>query len=157
MTLIPKDTAGYKRNLIMTAPSVQLSYNDSEVRIFWDFDSTGVYSTFNLYWSAAANMAGEAQIARYIPNNPDRYFSNKSIFYKFNRATLGLTVESSLYLRLKGVNASGVEDASNPGVIRYLPSLSEQISQNKAVEMHGFDYTNKIWRKLKTDATGSLI
>lgn len=140
----------------MAAPSLQISYNDSEIRVFWDFDSTGTYASYNLYWSAASNMAGEALVASRIGNTPDVYYSKSSIFYKFKRASIGLTVDSVFYMRLKGVSAAGVEDAANPGAIKYIPSLSEQLDQNKAVEIHGYDYTNKIWRKVKVDATGTL-
>jgi len=101
-------------------------------------------------------MAGEALVASNIGNTPDVYYSKCSIFYKFKRASIGLTVDSVFYMRLKGVSAAGVEDAANPGAIKYIPSLSEQLDQNKAVEIHGYDYTNKIWRKVKVDATGTL-
>jgi hypothetical protein len=140
----------------MAAPSIHIGYNDSEIKVFWDYDSTGTYASFKLYWSANSGMAGEAAIGSNINNTPDGYYSDNSITYKFKRASLGLTVDSVFYLRLKGVTAGGVEDAANPGAIRYIPSLSEQIDQNKAVQIHGFDYTNKIWRKVKVDATGTL-
>lgn len=140
----------------MAAPSIQVSYNDSEIRIFWDYDSTGTYASYNLYWSAAANMAGEALVASGIGNTPDVYYSKTSIFYKFKRELIGRTVDDVFYLRLKGVSAAGVEDAANPGAIKYIPSLPELIAQNKAVEIHGYDYTNKIWRKVSVDATGAL-
>lgn len=140
----------------MTAPAIHIGYNDSEIKVFWDFDSTGAYARFNLYWSVDSGMAGEALVASNIGNTPDGYYSSNSITYKFKRSTIGLTNESVFYMRLKGVSAAGVIDAANPGAIRYIPSLSEQLDQNKAVEIHGFDYTNKIWRKVKVDASGVL-
>jgi hypothetical protein len=140
----------------MTAPSVQMSYNDSEIRVFWDMDTTGAYASFNLYWSVASDMAGESAVKSYINNTPDIYYSNKQIFYKFKRADFGLTNDSVFYMRLKGVSAAGVEDAANPGAIKYIPSLSEQLDQNKAVEVHGYDYTNKMWRKIKVGTDGTL-
>lgn len=140
----------------MAAPSIHIGYNDSEIKVFWDFDSTGTYASFNLYWSVDSGMAGEALVASNINNTPDGYYSSNSITYKFKRASIGLTTASVFYMRLKGVSAAGVEDAANPGEIRYIMSLSEQIDQNKAVEIHGYDYTNSIWRKIKVDATGTL-
>jgi hypothetical protein len=140
----------------MAAPSVQISYNDSEIRVFWDYDPSGAYATYNLYWSVDSGMAGEAQVASNLSNTPDGYYSRQSIFYKFKREDIGLTVDSVFYMRLKGVSASGVEDAANPGATKYIPSLSEKIAHDRAVEIHGYDYTNKIWRKVKVDATGTL-
>jgi hypothetical protein len=140
----------------MAAPSIHIGYNDSEIKIFWDFDKTGVYAWYNLYWSVDSGMAGEALVASNINNTSDGYYSSNSITLKFKREAIGLTNDSVFYMRLKGVSASGVEDAANPGAIRYISSLSEQLDQNKAVEIHGFDYTNKIWRKIKVDTTGTL-
>jgi hypothetical protein len=140
----------------MAAPLIQISYNDSEIRVFWDFDSTGTYAMFNLYWSVSSAMAGEAKVASNIGNTPDAYYSKSSIFYKFKRTAIGLTNDSVFYMRLKGVSAAGVEDAANPGAIKYICSLSEQLDQNKAVEIHGYDYTNKMWRKVKVAVDGTL-
>lgn len=140
----------------MAAPAIQMSYNDSEIRIYWDYDSTGAYATYNLYWSVDSGMAGEALVASNIGNTPDGYYSKNSIFYKFKRDSIGRTIDSVFYMRLKGVSAAGVIDAANPGAIKYIPSLSEQLDQNKAVEIHGYDYTNKMWRKVKVDTTGTL-
>lgn len=140
----------------MAAPSIHIGYNDSEIKIFWDFDSTGTYALFNLYWSVDSGMAGEALVASNINNTPDGYYSDNSITYKFKREVLGLTTDDVFYMRLKGVSAAGVEDAANPGATRYIMSIPEKISQEKAVEIHGYDYTNKIWRKVKVDDTGTL-
>jgi len=140
----------------MAAPSIHIGYNDSEIKVFWDFDSTGTYALFNLYWSVDSGMAGEALVASNINNTPDGYYSDNSITYKFKREALGLTTDDVFYMRLKGVSAAGVEDAANPGATRYIMSIPEKISQEKAVEIHGYDYTNKIWRKIKVDNTGTL-
>jgi hypothetical protein len=140
----------------MAAPTIQISYNDSEIRVYWDFDSTGTYASYNLYWSVASDMAGEALIKGGIPNTPDFYYSNRHIFYKFKRETIGQTINSVFYMRLKGVNVLGVEDAVNPSAIEYVPSLPELSAQYKAVEIHGFDYTNNIWRKVKVTTDGTL-
>jgi hypothetical protein len=140
----------------MTAPSIQMSYNDMEIRVFWDMDTTGTYASFNLYWSVASTMAGESAVVVGITNTPDPYYSNKQIFYKFKRADIGLTADSVFYMRVKGVSAAGVIDTANPGITKYIPSLSEQLDQNKAVEIHGFDYTNKMWRKVKVGTDGAL-
>ena len=140
----------------MSAPSIHIGYNDSEIKIFWDFDSTGTYAMFNLYWSTDSGMAGEALVASNINNTPDGYYSSNSITFKFKRETLGLTTDDAFYMRLKGVSSAGVEDAANPGLIKYIMSIPEKISQEKAVEIHGYDYTNKMWRKIKVDDTGTL-
>src|SRR4030042_1075846 len=140
----------------MAAPAIQMSYNDSEIRIYWNFDSTGTYASCNLYWSAASNMAGEALVKIGIGNTPDAYYSTKHIFYKFKRETIGQTIDSVFYMRLKGVSALGVEDAANPGPIEYIMSLPEVMAQNKAVEIHGYDYTNNMWRKVRVSVDGTL-
>jgi len=140
----------------MAAPSVQIAYNDTEIAVFWDLDKYGTYARFNLYWSVDSGMAGEALVASNINNVPNAYYSNKSVYYKFKRGDIGLTINSVFYMRIKGVSAAGVEDAANPGATRYIPSIPEKIAQDKAVEIHGYDYTNNIWRKIKVDATGTL-
>lgn len=140
----------------MAAPAIQISYNDKEIRVFWDQDTSGSYASFNLYWSADSGMAGEATVQTYIPNVPDRYYSRSQIMFKFKREDIGLTDDDVFYMRLKGVSAAGVEDAVNVGPIKYIPSLPEQISNYRGTQIHGFDYTNKMWRKVSVDSDGTL-
>jgi len=137
----------------MAAQSVQIVYNDAEIRLMWDFDITGVFQRYNLYWSVDSGMAGEAAVMSNIPNTPGNIYSPKHVFVKFKRETIGLTNDSVFYVRIKGVNSLGVED---PGPIRYIPSLLEQIDHNNAAQIYGYDYTNKIWRRVKVLDTGAL-
>lgn len=139
----------------MAAPSVQIAYNDEEIKVFWNYDPTGVHVSFNLYWSVDSGMAGAALVVN-ASNIPDAYYSSSHIVYKFKRATLGLTLDSVFYLRLTGVFSGGSEDPL-VGLIKYVPSLSEQLDQNKAVEIHGYDYTNKMWRKVGVSTSGTII
>ena len=139
----------------MGAPAVQIGYNDEEIKVYWEQDTTGSYASFNLYWSADSGMAGEALVVN-VANVPDAYYSKHHITYKFKRADLGLTVDDVFYMRLKGVSALGVEDAVNVGATKYIASLPEQLSNYKAVQIVGFDYTNKMWRKVAVDTDGTL-
>jgi hypothetical protein len=140
----------------MAAPSIQISYNDSEIKIFWDFDPTTLYPAINLYWSSDPTMFGETLVVSYILNSPDATYSNRSVFYKFKREVIGLTNDSDFYLRLKGVLVNGLEDAANPGETRYIPSLADQVSMLNSVQIQGYDYTNDIWRSVGVSTDGSM-
>lgn len=140
----------------MAAPAIQISYNDKEIRVFWDQDTSGSYAFFNLYWSVASDMTGESAVQANIPNVPDIYYSKKQIMFKFKREAIGLTDDDVFYMRLKGVSAAGVEDTVNVGPIKYIPSLPEQISNFRGTQIHGYDYTNKMWRKVSVDTDGTL-
>ena len=131
----------------MGAPAVQISYNDEEIRVFWDQDLFGSYAFFNLYWSVDSGMAGEAKAGENIPNVPDIYYSKHQIFFKFKREDIGLTEDNVFYMRLKGVSAAGVEDTTNVGPTKYIPSLPEELSNFRGTQIHGYDYTNNMWRK----------
>lgn len=140
----------------MSAPSIQLSYNDMEIKIFWDSDISGAYIAFNLYWSSDSSMAGEAIVASNISNTPDTMYSKRSVFYKFKRVAIGTTKASIIYLRLKGINSSGVEDILNVGAIKRIGSLAEQVQRYRSAQTLGFDYTTNTWKKVKVASDGNL-
>lgn len=140
----------------MAAPQVQISYNDLDIAVYWDYDPTGTYVAYNLYWSFALDMAGETLLKGGITNTPDTNFSNKAILYKFNRASIGATENSVFYLRLKGIDSSMTEDSANPGEIKRICSLPEQLAQYHTSQAYGYDRNSNIWRKLKVTNSGSF-
>lgn len=140
----------------MAAPSVQVSYNDMEIKVFWDLDITGAYVAFNLYGSFDKNMVGEAKVASNIPNSPDTTYSSKSVLYKFKREVIGAINTSIIYLRLKGVNILGVEDTVNIGAIKRIESLPEKLQRYRSAQVLGYDYNTNIWRKVKVASDGNL-
>ena len=142
----------------MTAPAVQIFYNDERIKVAWDVDKTNTYGFFNLYWASTSNMAGEALIASSILNRGGSFLGgDKLITYEFTRASLGLTVDDAFYVRLKGVSSLGVEDAANPGPARIIVALSELREEYNVAQTYGFDYGDEIWRKIAVDEYGNLI
>lgn len=140
----------------MAAPVIQIYYNDAEVKIMWLPDLTGVYSTFNLYWSALSTMVGEVAIKTLIPNVAGSFYSDKHIITSFKRADIGLTTSNEFYLRLKGVSAGGVEDGANPGPTRYIQSLLEIREEFHSAQIYGFDYDRNMWKKVAVGYTGGV-
>lgn len=140
----------------MAAPQIQISYNDMDIAVYWDFDPIGSYVAYNLYWSFSADMADETLLKGGITNTPDTNFSDSAILYKFSRVSIGTTENSVFYLRLKGINSSMVEDSANPGEIKRVCSLPEQLAQYHTSQAYGFDRATGVWRKLKVTNTGSL-
>lgn len=140
----------------MAAPQVQISYNDLDIAVYWDFDPIGSYVAYNLYWSFALDMAGETLLKGGIPNRPDTNFSTKAILYKFSRTSIGATENSVFYLRLKGIDSSMAEDSANPGEVKRISSLPEQLAEYHTSQVYGYDRTNGIWRKIKVTNTGSF-
>ena len=72
----------------MAPPNIQLGGNDEKMRLYWDLDVSGAYTSFNLYWSMDSGMAGEAQVAVNIPNTPDIYYSKRHVNFFFHRSDL---------------------------------------------------------------------
>lgn len=140
----------------MAAPNVQIGGNDEKMRLYWDLDQTGAYTSFNLYWSLDSGMAGEALVGTVIPNVPDAYYSNKHVNYFFNRASIGVTINTEFYIRLKGVSGAGVVDVGSPGATKLIPSLSDQREQYKSAQIYGFDPVKELWKKVKVNDDGSL-
>jgi hypothetical protein len=134
----------------MGVPAVQIAYNDEEIKVFWNEDTSGTYAFFNLYY---LTDEGEDIIATNIPNVPDGYYSNKHITYKFKRSSISLTIDDSFYIILKGVTADEGEDT---GPTRYIPSIPEQLSNFRGVQIHGYDYTGMMWRKVGVNSDGTL-
>jgi len=131
----------------MAAPSVQIQINDTNVKVFWETDRSGLYSAFKLYYSADSGMAGEVAFPKTLINSPCLPYSDKHIVYSFIRQVVGVG-EAGFYLRVKGIlAATGLEDAANPGAIRYIPALSESIPLNTVSMLYGYDPTAGIWRK----------
>jgi len=140
----------------MAAPSVQVSYNDMEIKVFWDLDITGTYIAFNLYWSFDKNMIGEAKVASNIPNSPDTNYSSKSVLYKFKREVIGAINTSVIYLILKGIDTIGVEDTVNIGAIKRIESLPEQLQRYRSAQVLGYNYSTNTWKKVKVASDGNL-
>jgi len=134
----------------MAAPAVSLFYNDLRVKISWEVDRVSGYQSFNLYWSSAGDMSGEALIKGLIPNQGGSLYGKSLITYEFTRESLGLTSEDPFYLRIKGVDPLGVEDVANPGPTRLIVALSTKLEEFNSAQTYGFDYTNRIWRKVAT-------
>ena len=140
----------------MTAPNVQIGFNDEVIKVMWYLDATGAYAFFNLYWSLDSGMAGEAKITSNIPNVPDTYYSKEHVTYAFRRSAIGVTNNTEFYLRLKGVSSAGVEDVAGAGAIRLIQSLSAQREEYNAVQIYGYDTAKSMWKRVKANDDGSL-
>lgn len=140
----------------MAAPSIQIYYNDARVKIAWEVDHTSVYRSFNVYWSVSSTMAGEVLLQGRIPNVDSSFYGKGQIFYEFERSIIGLTVANELYLRLKGVNVAGVEDAVGVGATRLIPSTTLAKEYNAIAQAYGYDYDKNLWKRVKVNDDGSL-
>jgi len=132
----------------MAAPAVQIYTNAGKMKIMFDFITD--YTAYNLYSDTAPAMGTESLVGKII-NVVDGLYSSKSIIYTFNRP---VAESVPFYLRLKGI-ASGVEDSSHPGAIKYMPAVSENLPLYKPVIIEGFDGT--IYRPVKVDSAGKLV
>lgn len=138
----------------MSVPSIQIVYNDEEVKVFWNVDASGTYTKYDILYSDNIVTTNIGVIADSIPNSPDTYFSKNSITYKFKRETFSIANTSSFKLQLRAYDSVGT---TYLGSERYIPSIPEQLSQNKAVQIYGYDYIDGIWRKVAVGSTGALL
>jgi len=140
----------------MAGPRVQIFQNDERVKLYWVFDRTGAYRSWNLYWSTDSGMAGEAQIASNISNVPDGLYSKNDVIYEFDRKTIGQTILTEFYVRVKGVDGSGVEDAANPGPTKLVPATEPDREEYHGSQIYGFDYTKDLWKRVRVKDDGAL-
>jgi len=134
----------------MPVPSIQIAFNDTEVQIFWEIDTSGTYVKYDILYADGANTG---VIADSIPNAADNYYSKNTIFYKFKRGTFSIATTSSFDLRLRAYDSVG---ATFLGDEKYVPSMDERVPQYKTTQIYGYDYSNDIWRKVKVETNGTL-
>lgn len=141
----------------MAAQNIQLFINDARVRIGWLADKSGGYRFYNVYWDTQLDMSTEAVLVRNVSNSAGSFVgADKYIFHDFERSSIGQTIENEFYVRLKGILSSGVEDGANPGETKIIPSLSNAVEEYHSVQLYGWDYDKKQWRRLNTTEDGSL-
>lgn len=137
----------------MAVPAVQIMVNAEQMRVFWDFEPTP-YKAYNLYYSAAANMAGEA-LQKLVPSIIDGTYSRSHVVHDFRRSLIGFNEGSTFYVRLKGILLStGLEDSGNPGATKYVPAVADKIPSYNPVQLQGFD--GNVWRNTVADTAGKL-
>lgn len=137
----------------MGVPNVQIKQNDQKVEVFWETDISGVYPRFKLYYDTVVGMGGATAFSTVFSNYASSIYSDRHIFYTFNRSTVGVDVNTGFYLRLNGVKSGGGEDA---GAIRYVPALDELAAMEDVSKLYGYDSTSGVWRRVAVDATGKL-
>lgn len=133
----------------MAAPSVQIYTNAGKMKIFVDIIPT--YVAYNLYYATAVGMGGETLVGTFR-NIVDGMYSGVHAMYQFNRPVAeGVTY----YLRLKGILPGGSEDAGNPGPVKYVPAVSDNLPLYKPVIIEGFD--GNVFRPVKVDTAGKVV
>ena len=126
----------------MSVPSVQIKTNDNKVEVFWDLDVSGVYVRFKLYYGTDSGMAGETAFSDTFLNSSNTRYSNKHIFYTFDRSKVGVSRDSGFYLRVKGIK----QDSSEvPGDTRYIPAAIITDSDEYQYKLHGYNPIDKSW------------
>ena len=130
----------------MAASNIQISDNSSNMRVFWEADTTGTYKGFKLYWATTSAFSTPNQIGGVLSNATDVTYSTKHVFYRFVRP---VTDNTGFYMKLVGVFAgSGADDSSNPSAIKYIPALNEDVPANNIAKLFAYDATAGIWRKV---------
>jgi hypothetical protein len=135
---------------------ISIKENTNRIKIFWDFDRSSVYVSFNLYYSL--DNGSFSLLDSGIINQPTSY--GKIIDYSFMRNDIGVTINTPFYLRLTGVDASAVE--SPPGLSKRVNSENDPVpvtttsTQNIIGHMVGYDSVIKGWRKIGIEEDGSL-
>jgi len=130
----------------MAAPNIQIHDNASTMKVYWNLDTSGTYSGFKLYWSAASNMADAAQLGSTLINAGDSGSSYRHVTYRFTRPVGDNT---PFYMNLIGVlAATGTDDAANPSATKYIPALNEDVPSNDITKLYGYDPVTGIWRKV---------
>lgn len=137
----------------MAVPSVQIKTNDEKVEVFWELDSSGVYTRFKLYYDTSASMAGESAFSDTFLNSPNSRYSSKHVFYSFDRSEVGVGIDTGFYLRVKGIKADTSEEA---GATRYIPARDEVAGAEDVSKLYGYDATNGVWRRVLVDTTGKI-
>jgi hypothetical protein len=133
----------------MAAPAAQMYTNAGKMKIFVDIIPN--YVAYNLYSDTAVGMGAESLVGTFR-NIVDGMYSSKHAMYQFNRP---VAEGVSYYLRLKGVLPSGSEDTGNPGPVKYVPAVSENLPLYKPVIIEGFD--GNVYRPVKVDTAGQII
>lgn len=146
----------------MALPPINVFFNSQEkIQLFWEYVTDPSIKSFNVYWS----LDGLTFTKFDKTAKNDRGFYDKYVLYEFNRSTIGVSPSTEFFIRITSVNASSVE--SSPG-----ESIKIQVSQDREEEtnrssipffmqMHGYDETYKVWRRIKvvksdSDETGIL-
>jgi hypothetical protein len=137
----------------MSVPSIQIAFNDTEVQIFWEIDTSGTYVKYDILYVDNVIPANTGVIADSIPNAADNYYSKNTIFFKFKRGTFSLATSSSFNLRLRAYDSIG---ATFLGDEKYVPSMNELMDQYKTTQIYGYDYDTNIWRKVRVNSDGVL-
>jgi len=137
----------------MATPSVQIKTNDEKVEVFWELDTSGVYTGYKLYYDTSSDMSGEIAFSDTFLNSSNSFFSGKHIFYSFSRSTVGVGIDTGFYLRVKGVKADTSEEV---GPTRYIPSRDEIAGAEDVSKLYGYDPTNGVWRRVVVDSTGKI-
>jgi hypothetical protein len=133
----------------MAAQAVQIYTNAGKMKIFVDY--VAGYVAYNLYSDTVLAMSGESLVGKFT-NTVDGQYSSKQAIYSFTRPVAEGT---AFYLRLKGIPSSGVEDSGNPGPVKYVPAVSENLPLYKPVIMQGFD--GDVYRTVKVDSAGKVV
>lgn len=129
----------------MASPSIQISDNGRIMKVFWEVDTSGLHSSYTLYWDDNSGFASPTQLGGTFINSPDTTYSNKHIIYRFSRDTLGVSDNTGFYLRLTGALVAGGTDYSS---VKYVPALNEDVPANNVARLFGYDPSTEIWRKV---------
>lgn len=136
---------------------ISVRENSSRIKIFWDFEATSPYVSFNIYYST--DNSSFTLFRQGIPNAATSY--GKIIDYSFSRFDIpGVALSTPFYLRLTGVDAELVE--SPPGPHKRLNAEQDPVpmttssSQNVIGHMMGYDSSVRGWRKIGIGSDGSL-
>lgn len=127
------------------------------IRIFWDYNPSESYVTYNLYYSLD-NVTFSLLVSD-IPNEPTSY--GKIIDYRFLRTSVpGVSSSTPFYLRLTGVSEAALESSPGPSK-RINPEhdlvpLTTTSSPNVIGHAYGYDTSIKKWRKINVDNEGTL-
>ena len=133
----------------MAAPATQLYTNAGKMKIFLDFITD--YISYNLYYDTVIGMGTKILVGNFL-NGIDGMYSKKHAMYQFNRP---VSESSSFYLMLIGVLPGGSLDTGNPGPVKYVPAVSENLPLYKPVIVEGFD--GNVYRPIKVDSAGKVV
>lgn len=117
----------------MAAPIIQLKENSAKMKVFWDYITSLGYASYNVYYDVNSDMSTEIAFAN-THNRPDGLYSTKQVLFSFNRSDIGMLGDKAFYIRIKGVDAAGVEDTSNPSPTKYIPSTHFSVTSGQTVE-----------------------
>ena len=105
----------------MSAPTVQLGRNGSEVELFWDVLASQVgEGYFTIYY--AMERSGPFVALGTAPNLPS--YGKKSILHTFLRSSQGMGEENSFYVA--GTYTDGSMVTSPMGDLKFVPAVVSQ-------------------------------